>query len=47
MPHTNVKVIVILVPEKMMFKGFSIYGRGYHLDHVKLTICTHFHSSFP
>ena len=34
----NFKVIGLLVPEKKIFKVFTIYGHGGHLSHVTMTV---------
>ena len=36
------KIIGLLVLEKKIFKGFTIYGHGGHLGHVTWTICINF-----
>ena len=36
------KTTGLLVLEKKIFKGFTIYGHGGHLDHVTLTIYINF-----
>ena len=43
----NFKVIGLLVPEKKIFKGFTIYGHGDHLGHVTRTFWTNFRSLIP
>ena len=35
------------VPEKMIFKGFTIYGRGGHLGHVTSIISSDFYFLVP
>ena len=35
------------VPEKKIFKGFTIYGRGSHLGHVTSIMLIYFHSLVP
>ena len=48
MLHTKFfKVIGLLVLEKKIFKGFTIYGHGAHVGHVTQLICINFHSHSP
>ena len=35
------------VPEKKIFEGFTIYGRGGHLGHVTIIISSDFHFLVP
>ena len=35
------------VPEKKIFEGFNIYGRGGHLGHVTQMLRTNFRSLYP
>ena len=39
--------IIPPVPEKKIFKGFYIYGRGGHFGHVTWAIYTNFGSPYP
>ena len=39
--------IGLLVPEKKIFKGFTIYGRGGHLGHVTRIMTSDFHCLVP
>ena len=41
------KVIGLLVPEKKIFKFFTIYGHGGRLGHMTWTVCTNFRSPIP
>ena len=33
------KATGLLVPDKIVLKGFTLYGHGGHLGHVTITIC--------
>ena len=41
------KVIGLLVPEKKIFKVFTLYGLGGHLSHATWTVWTNFRSPIP
>ena len=41
------KIIGLLVLEKKIFTGFTIYGHSGHLGHVTRTIYINFRSPFP
>ena len=47
MIHAKFKIIGLLVLEKKIFKGFTIYEHGGHLGHVTWTIYINFHSPSP
>ena len=47
MLHTSFVEIGPPVPEKILFKVFTIYGRGGHLGHVTWTIYINFSSPYP
>ena len=41
-PNATYQVQGLLVPEKKIFKGVSLYGHGSHLGHVTINICYKF-----
>ena len=47
MLHTKFREIGPTVPEKKIFKGFTIYGRGGHLGRVSQMPRTNFRYPYP